>query len=293
MLDFRVETFLTVCQTMNYTTAANLLHITQPAVSGHIRFLEEKYNTTLFTYKNKQLFLTQSGEILKSHLITMRNDEKNLQGEIQNCNSDTEFFSLGVTMTVGEYAIVEKLANFLLAHPQINMHIHYGNTSQLLKLLDEGQINFAIVEGNYPHNKYSHKKYSTEEYIAVCAVNHNFTVGKPKRISDLLNERLLVREKGSGTRNILENSLTAGGFQISDFVHYIQVENMHTIISLLKKDCGISFMYKTAVADELQAGVLKEIKLNDFKILHDFDFIWEKDSIYSGKYLSFCEEFGQ
>ena len=291
MLDFRVETFLTICQTMNYTTAANLLHITQPAVSGHIRFLEEKYNTTLFTYKNKQLFLTPGGEILKSHLITMKNDEKNMQDEIQNCNSDTEFLSVGVTMTVGEYAIVDNLAKFLLSHPQMNMHIHYGNTSQLLKLLDEGKINLAIVEGNYPHNKYSHKKYSTEEYIAVCCANHNFALDKPCRVSDLLNERLLVREKGSGTRNILENSLTAVGLQISDFVHYTQVENMHTIIALLKKDCGISFMYKTAVADELQAGVLKEIKLNDFKILHDFDFIWEKDSVYSNKYLSFCEEF--
>lgn len=293
MLDFRVETFLTVCQTMNYTTAANLLHITQPAVSGHIRFLEEKYNTTLFTYKNKQLLLTHSGEILKAYLITMKNDEKNMQNEIKNCNSDTEFLSIGVTMTVGEYAIVDKLANFLLAHPQMNMHIHYGNTSQLLKLLDDGKINLAIVEGNYPRNKYSHKKYSTEEYIAVCCANHNFVAGKPCRVSDLLNERLLVREKGSGTRNILENSLTAGGLLISDFVHYTQVENMHTIIGLLKKDCGISFMYKTAVADELQAGVLKEIKLNDFKIMHDFDFIWEKNSAYSNKYLSFCEEFGQ
>lgn len=194
-------------------------------------------------------------------------------------------------MTVGEYAIVDELANFLLSHPHMNMHIHYGNTSQLLKLLDEGQINLAIVEGNYPRNKYSHKKYSTEEYIAVSAANHNFAVGKPERVNDLLGERLLVREKGSGTRNILENSLTALGLQISDFVRYIQVENMHTIISLLKKDCGISFMYKTAVEDELKAGVLKEIKLNDFKILHDFDFIWEKDSVYSNKYLSFCEEF--
>lgn len=291
MLDFRVETFLTVCQTMNFTTAANILHITQPAVSGHIRFLEEKYNTKLFAYKNKQLFLTQSGEILKAHLITMKNDEKNMQGEIDSCNDDTEFFSLGVTMTVGEYAIVDELANFLLSHPHMNMHIHYGNTSQLLKLLDEGQINLAIVEGNYPRNKYSHKKYSTEEYIAVSAKNHNFAAGKPNRVNDLLGERLLVREKGSGTRNILENSLTALGLQISDFVRYTQVENMHTIISLLKKDCGISFMYKTAVEDELKAGVLKEIKLDDFKIFHDFDFIWEKDSVYSSKYLSFCEEF--
>lgn len=291
MLDFRTETFLTVCQTMNFTTAAKLLHITQPAVSQHIHFLEEQYQTSLFTYQNKQLSLTRSGEILRKHLITMKNDEKSIRQEIESCYSDIEVLSIGVTMTVGEYAIVDRLATYLLQHPQINLHLHYGNTSELLKLLDDGQICIAIVEGNYPGNKYSHKRYSTEDYIAVCSSSHNFAIHSPHRISDLLSERLLVREKGSGTRNILEQSLTAHGLQLSDFVHYTQIENMHTIISLLKKDCGISFMYKTAVTAELQTGVLQEIQLDDFKLQHDFDFIWEKNSIYSDKYLAICEEF--
>ncbi|MFR5192113.1 MAG: LysR substrate-binding domain-containing protein [Lachnospiraceae bacterium] len=102
----------------------------------------------------------------------------------------------------------------------------------------------AIVEGNYPKENYSHKKYSTENYIAVCAASHNFIIDHPHTMNDLTCERLLVRENGSGTRNILERSLTARGLHISDFMHYTEVENMHTIISLLKKDCGISFLYK-------------------------------------------------
>lgn len=63
---------------------------------------------------------------------------------------------------------------------------------------------------------------------------------------------------------------------ISDFMHYTQIENMHTIISLLKKDCGISFMYKTAVKEELQKGILKEIELDDFKLQHNFEFSGKK-----------------
>ena len=110
-------------------------------------------------------------------------------------------------------------------------------------------------------------------------------------MNDLTCERLLVRENGSGTRNILERSLTARGLHITDFMHYTEVENMHTIISLLKKDCGISFLYKIAVENELQSGVLKEIPLDDFKMQHDFDIIWEKHSIYTDKYLSICIEF--
>ena len=291
MLDFRTDTFLTVCQTMNFTAAAKLLNITQPAVSQHIHFLEEQYNTTLFIYKNKHLFLTRSGEILRKHLLTMKIDEMAVMEEIKSDSSGIESLSIGVTMTIGEYAITDKLANFLIQHPETNIHLHYGNTSRLLNLLDNGQISIAIVEGNYPRKDYSHKKYSTEDYIAVCAASHNFITDHPHTISDLVCERLLVRENGSGTRNILEQSLLARGLHISDFLHYTEVENMHTIIGLLKRDCGISFLYKIAVENELQSGILKEIPLDDFKIQHDFDVIWEKHSIYSDKYLSIYKEF--
>ena len=290
MLDFRTDTFLTVCQTMNFTAAAKQLNITQPAVSQHIHFLEEQYNTSLFIYRNKQLFLTQSGEILRKHLLTTKNDEQNIKKELKSNFTGIATLSIGVTMTIGEYAIVDKLANFLIQHPEINVHLHYGNTLQLLKLLDNGLISMAIVEGNYPKENYSRKKYSTEDYIAVCAASHIFMTDYPHTISDLVCERLLVREEGSGTRNILEQSLISRGFRISDFIHYTEVENMHTIIGLLKKDCGISFLYKIAVENELKSGILKEISLDDFKMQHDFDIIWEKNSIYTDKYLSICEE---
>ncbi len=291
MLDFRTDTFLTVCQTMNYTAAARQLNITQPAVSQHIRFFEEQYGTSLFTYKNKQLFLTRSGEILRKHLLTMKNDEKNIIEELQSVSTGIETLSIGVTMTIGEYTIVDKLANFLKQHPEINIHLHYGNTFQLLKLLDNGMISMAIVEGNYPKENYSHKKYSTEDYIAVCAASHEFIIKHPHTISDLKSERLLVREEGSGTRNILEQSLLSRGFHISDFIHYTEIENMHTIIGLLKRDCGISFLYKIAVENELKNGILKEISLDDFKMQHDFDIIWKNHSIYTDKYLAICKEF--
>ena len=172
----------------------------------------------------------------------------------------------------------------------MNLHIHFGNTSQLLSLLDEGKINLALVEGNYPKDRYGHMNYSTEDYIGVCKVSHTFLKKNPKTMNDLKNERLIVRESGSGTRNILEELLLARGMEIPDFERCIEVENMHTIIGLLKRDCGISFMYKIAVADELESGVLKEIKLSDFKMQHDFDFIWEKDSIYTDKYVEICKE---
>lgn len=105
MLDYRIHTFLKVCETLNYTLAAKELHITQPAVSQHIHYLEKEYDTTLFVYSNKQLSLTRSGKILRKYLMTVQNDEKNIIKEIKSIKTTIETLSIGVTMTIGEYAI--------------------------------------------------------------------------------------------------------------------------------------------------------------------------------------------
>ena len=109
---------------------------------------------------------------------------------------------------------------------------------------------------------------------------------EPRHFHDLLAERLLIREPGSGTRNILERNLALCGMKASDFVHYTEVGNMHTIIGLLLRDAGISFLYRIAVEQELQAGLLREIPLAGFSMQHDFDFIWEKGSIYTDVYAA-------
>ena len=117
-----------------------------------------------------------------------------------------------------------------------------------------------------------------------------FFTGQPHTIDDLVCERLLLREKGSGTRDILEQSLIARGMRISDFIHYTAVENMHTIIDLLKKDCGISFLYKIAVENELHSGVLKEISLMTLNARETL-ILSGKSSIFTDRYIYFCEEF--
>ena len=290
MLDFRVETFLCVCRHMNYTKAAEELNITQPAVSQHIKYLEQYYSTDLFRYENKKLHLTPAGRILYCRLKTLDNDEAMLKQEILTSSTTIASLSIGVTMTVGEYAIIQPLAEYLKNHPNVNVHVHFGNTRELLEMMEQGEINLALVEGYYPKEEYEHMSYSNERYVAVCAKDHAFQNGVPEKLRDLVGERLLIREKGSGTRNILERNLEAKGISISDFVHYTEVENMHTIIGLLERDCGISFLYRIAAEKQIQNNTLKEIQLSDFQMEHEFDFIWEKGSGYSQKFHEICEE---
>lgn len=287
MLNFRIDTFLCVCRNMNFTHAAEELNITQPAVSQHIHYLEKEYGTKLFLQNGKKLELTESGKILFRKMNQMKNDEERLKRELSSSASYRKV-SFGVTMTIGEYVISGPVSHYIQGHPDTDFVIHFGNTAELLRDLRDGVIDFALVEGYYPEDVYEKILYRSEKFIPVCASSHTFRT-KPEKLSDLFSERLLVREPGSGTRSILERFLAAENHGTDSFSHYIQVENMHTIIQFLCRDCGISFLYKAAVEEELNQGILKEIPLKDFSIVHDFTFLWPKGSVFSDEIKEACE----
>ncbi|MCR5785648.1 MAG: LysR family transcriptional regulator [Eubacterium sp.] len=289
MLDFRIHTFLTVCRLMNFTHAANELHITQPAVSQHIKYLENVYSTKLFRQDGKKLCLTESGKLLYEKMNLLNNDEKKLKEIFSQASYSSHTLSFGVTMTIGEYIIAEPISKYIKKHPDTNFKIHFGNTSELLKNLESGEIDFALVEGYFPEGKYETTVYKTVDFIPVANANHSF-VNSPQYLKDLFPERILIREPGSGTRNILERNLEVQNYSISNFKNRIQVENMHSIIQLLSLDCGISFLYKAAVENELKKGILKELKLKDFSMRHNFTFLWQKESIFSDELRRICSE---
>lgn len=289
MLDFRIETFLCVCRHMNFTYAAEELHITQPAVSQHIRYLEEYYSAKLFERDGKKIKLTQSGQVLLNAMTVIRNDEAAIKENIIRSAQSKQVLRLGVTLTIGEYVIAKPIAEYINNHPETDVVVKFSNTAHLSSLIRDGEIDIALVEGNFDKATFDALIYKTEKYIPVCAAKHNFEKSV-NSISDLLPERLIVRERGSGTRDILEKNLELRNISISDFSGCVEADNIHLIVSLLKSDCGISFLYRAAVSEDIENGTLKEIKLKDFNIEHNFTFIWNRGSVFSKQYTDICDE---
>ena len=131
MLDFRIETFLTVCQTMNYTEAARQLHITQPAVSQHIRALEQQYGADFFHYQGKRLSLTEAGQLFYRTALAMRHDAAHLKDQIQSLSS-SPVLNFGATLTIGEYIMPEPLLHLIQTRPDIRLRMMVENTDELL-----------------------------------------------------------------------------------------------------------------------------------------------------------------
>lgn len=126
MLDFRVETFLAVCRHMNFTKAARELSITQPAVSHHIRYLEQAYGAALFRHNGKRLQLTEAGEILRRTLLTMKHDEQHLQKRMQQAATGTR--------VILEYYLKERG----LAAADFARTVEIGNIGAIKTLLKSG-----------------------------------------------------------------------------------------------------------------------------------------------------------
>lgn len=283
MLDFRIETFITVCEFMNFTKAAEKLNITQPAVSQHIHYLEDEYGTKLFDFIGKRISLTETGKFLLDKSITMKHDERLLKEQIKSGLNQNKNINFGATLTIGEFLIPEQVCNYLKENLNVSLKMLIANTSELLEKLDKGIIDFAVVEGYFTKNVYDHRLYSREDYIAVCATNHQFQK-KPQLIGDLFDETIIVREDGSGTREILERTLEGQNYAISDFRSKVEVSNMNVIKYLTMQDCGITFLYEAAVKKELEEKSLKKIPLKDLNIQHDMTFIWRKNSIFTDYY---------
>lgn len=293
MQDFRVETFLTVCHTMNYTRAAEILNITQPAVSQHIAYFEKVYGVPLFSYCNKKLALTPAGEMLRSVLIVMAHDEATLCERMVDATQVSQIrLSLGMTLTAGEYVVAAPLANYLATHPEIRPAIRSGRTEELLDSLDSGTIDCAFVEGFFDKSSYAWDVFASERLVCVCAPNHTFA-REPHRIEDLVDEYLLVREPGSGTRAVLEHALTARNLGIGVFNQVSEVESLNVIKAFLKRDLGISFLYEAVVAQELEAGTLRKVELEGFSVFHDISFIRLKGGVFEGEYKRFFHDLTQ
>lgn len=289
MLDFRVTTFLTVCETMNYTKAAELLHITQPAVSQHIHYLEHYYGTHLFHSNKKKMTLTPQGELLRQALATLWHDTEILKLQCQEIEHKPTHLQLGSTLTIGEFVLQKPLIQYIKSHPDVTLDYTVADTQLLLSKLSAGEIDLALIEGYYQKQQYDSFLFRQEYFLPVCAVDYPLPI-KHSSITDLLDETLLIREEGSGTRNLLEHYLKGYNLTVADFRKVIVINNLNVIREAAASGCGITFLFKSVVNEDLMRKSMRTIPVDGFPLPHDFTFLWQKNSIHKEWYQNLCRE---
>lgn len=285
MLDYRSHTFLEVYRARSFSRAAKALHITQPAVSQHIRHLEQHYGAVLFEKTTRGAKPTPAGDHLYRALSTMANDEERLRAELHALAGEVAPapLRLGCTRTIADYVAPCLLACRATTQPVEPVNMRVGNTAELVQLMDAGTVDCALVEGSFDHTRFDSMVYSTEDYIAVASPDAAERMDI-RSVHNLIGERLILREPGSGTREILERNLAAHDLTLADFTGTLELASIPAIIACVAASAGITFLYRIAVERELAAGALVDITPADFTIRHDFTLIWQHGSTYAARY---------
>lgn len=196
----------------------------------------------------------------------------------------------GTTLTIGEYTMSSLLKDLLTTYPLIDISMEVSNTENLLLKLQDGNIDFAILEGHFDKSKYGFFPFKEEQFIGVCSPIHDFS-SRRINFNEILKENIILRELGSGTRNIFEQILYEMNFTPQSLDHFIEIGNMKIIKELVGENFGISFLYRESVKDEIKKGILKEIDIDEFDIKREFNFVFLKGSLHEEEYKRWFQYF--
>lgn len=290
MLDFRHRTFLALCRIRSYTKTAQALNLTQPAVSQHIKALEVHYGSPLFLYANKTLTLTEHGRLLYEYASRISADSDILAETLRKKDLAQPRLEFGATLSIGQYIMPSILRQVLSENPATSVSMLVENTAHLLQQLEQGEMQFALIEGLFDKSQYHSELFALEPFVGVCSQDSPLAHRRAS-LAELTGSPLIVREQGSGTREIFEHLLHGYNLSISSFAKVTEIGNMEAIKELVKDGLGITFLYQAAVREELAAGSLQQLRVTDMEAQHELNFVFLKNSLHAADFLAWFHTF--
>ena len=268
MIDYRVDTFLTLCQLMNYRKTADALGITQPAVTQQIHYLERQYGCKLFTYKNSRLSKTPAAVTLEKYARAMRLQDQHLRDKL---GSTVRELKIGATKTIGDYVLKEHIRRYLKQEDHA-LSLVVDNTEHLLKMLDGNQLDFAVIEGYFDRSLFDSQLFRKEPFVGICPANHHFA-GREVTLAELFQETIIHREAGSGTRAILEQKLRGYNESLERFRRQICISSFPVILDLVKNGFGVSFVYEVLADNHPEVA---KFTIQGEPIVREFNIVYLK-----------------
>lgn len=268
MADFRLQVFYTVASLGSFTKAAETLYITQPAVTKHIHELESELGIPLFERKGNSIQLTAAGQIVRNHAENIFDVYRQIEFEISTLKQQLSGrLRLGASTTIAQYVLPPVLALFNQRFPEIRVTLINENSRIIEQALFDKEIDLGLVENSSRNKALKYTPFMDDELVLVTATNHNQYKKEPVPLKVLTTIPLVLREKGSGTLEVLEKALKRDGLSLKDLNVRIYLGSSEGIKSYLQEAPCCSVVSIRTVAKEVASGQLRVIKLEDAALL--------------------------
>ena len=254
MMDAKLETLLKVNETRNFTKAAQLLSLTQPAVSQHIRQLERDLKASLFIRGEGSLKLTPEGEIAVKYARRIENLYQNLEQALLDEKKNLTRLSVGVTHTSESNIIVEVLAKYSSLAENCKITILSDTINNLYYKLKTFELDIAIVEGKIVDSNLNKVLLDTDSLILAVSKDHPLSQKSIVTLEELKKQKLILRLPDSATRNLFASHLESNNQTLDEFNVILEVDNVATIKDLVRRNFGVSILPRSTFASELRKG---------------------------------------
>ena len=295
MEDHKLKVFCTVTETKSFSKASEIIHLTQPAVSLQIQALEEIYETKLFDRSSSTVTLTPAGEVLYRYAKEILNLYAQADKDIGDITGLVKgSISIGASTTIGNYMLPSVISDFKAKNPKIKIHLLVGNTKRVVELLNAGNLDLGLVEGEVTKYKIVSEKLISDEMGLIVPNDHPWAKKKDVSMLDMVKEPFIFREEGSGTRQVIEKHLAKRGITTQKMNITTILGSTEAIKDAVENGTGIAIISKWAIRREARYGALKMVKFKEGRLLRDFSLVFNKNTITSyavDEFLTFLRKF--
>ena len=259
--NFRLVVFRAVAEQLSFRKAAEELYLTQPAVSLQIKALEEDVGVQLFDRTGAHITLTAAGQVLLSYCEQVKTLLAQTKHEIAALSGEhAGQLALGASTTIAQYVLPRLLGEFRPEYPRVHPTLISGNTEHIVEAVEKQKIALGFIEGPARSREVKTEPFLEDELVLIVSTAHEWAERNSVSCSEIASAPLLMRERGSGTRHVIEMALERRDVKRRSLHVVMELDSTEAIKSAVEAGLGIGFVSRWAIAKDLRLD-------NSFKIV--------------------------
>ena len=274
----KLEIFYRTAKCLNMSQVAKDMYISQPSISQCISEIESEVDAKLFDRIGKKLYLTHEGQIFYEYTRRILNIYEEGINVIRSSKSNKGKLVIGASTTIGTYIMPYIIHKFNQKEKDIEISMIIDNKQNIEELILNNKVDIAFIEGTVNSKEIILKDIWTDELVFISSINHEWNGKKYLDIEDLKNNKFIIREDGSGTRQRFEGFLENKDIK---FNSYIELSNLEAILNYVKLNIGVSCVPYMSVLSEENSKSINVYRIKDHKINRSL-----YSAIHKDKYIS-------
>ncbi len=269
----QLRVFCAVARTGSFTRAAEELHVSQPAVTMHVKQLERALGVQLLVRSGRSVRFTEAGQTLyegANRAFSLLEETLAELDAYRGLRRGT--LRLAADTTAGVHVVPPYLARFRQLHPDIAVRLAVTNRTEVARRLLLGEVELAVI-GRLPEDeRLAAEPFLANELVVVAPAGHPLA-GRRLTPADLAGESFLLREEGSGTRATAERFLTEAGVSLRPTM---ELGSNSAVVEAVAHGLGIAVISRRAAQRDMEAGRLVTLDVEGFPLVRHWHLAWRR-----------------